>query len=155
MFKFRLQTILELRARNEERTAAQLADSRHRADEARAEKRSVEDALSAGLARIASIRGAPSPVGEMRSRAYVLAQLDERVARASVSVARAEETVRKDQEEYTLAFRERRVLDRLRERREEEWRAEEERTELTAMDGVALARFTSAATSAAAQEEAS
>jgi len=45
------------------------------------------------------------------------------------------------QEALTAAFKDRRVLDRLRERHEETYRATAEQTDRRAMDDIALSRF--------------
>jgi flagellar FliJ protein len=141
MFRFRLQRVLDLRAQTEQKAAGALADARVKAQQARGDKQALEDRLAQGFARIAGGDDGPRSVGEMRNRCLVVDQLGRRVVRAGEEVAQADAAVRKTTDDFTAAFRDRRVLDRLRERRLGEWRAEETRTDLVRMDGVALARF--------------
>jgi flagellar FliJ protein len=150
-FKFRLQKVLDLRAEKEQDAATQLARSRQLAENARAEKSALESSLSEGFAGIATAAG--RTVGEMRSRAYALALLDQRIAQAEQAIVRAEAEVAQRTAEYSLAFRDRRILDRLKDKHLEEWRAEETRTDLMTMDGIALGRFVTNGRAAPAKEE--
>ncbi len=137
MFKFRLQRVLELREKKEQEVATALAEARDRAELAR---RAVDD-----LARVrdASARpdGGARSVGELRQAAFVLEQLDRRIALAAIAAAERDADVARRQAELNLAFQDRRVLDRLKERHLDAWRANEVAIDRQTMDAIALTRF--------------
>jgi flagellar protein FliJ len=145
MFRFSLQRVLDLRAQTEQKAATHLAQAQHRLQQANEQKAEIEDVLAQGIARLTAAVALPRTVGEMRSHCYVLTQLDERLARAENGIRNAEVEQEQRQQEFTLAFRDRRVLDRLKEKHLEAWREEETRADLAAMDGIALSRFTARA----------
>jgi flagellar protein FliJ len=141
MFKFPLQRILDLKAKREEEVARKLAAAQAQADA----KRQVRDSLAAahedGRAQIAGNPGDSRTVGEIQSLAFVLARLEQHIASADSDTAAAEAAVQKVHGELTVALQERRVLDRLRERRLEAHTAAASQKDLQTMDAVALARF--------------
>lgn len=141
MFQFRLQRILDLRARREEEAATRLADARTRAEEARSAQASLERVLAEGREQLAEAHGTRRTVGELRTLALALESVGLRVAEAERAADAAEAGVERTQAELTEAFRERRVLDRLRDRHREAWRSGEAQLDRATMDGVALARF--------------
>lgn len=143
-FSFRLQRVLELREKKEQAAAAQAAAARTQADAAKAAREALETIRAAGRERMHEAHGRmtqlPS-VGELRQMGVVLEALDTRVAQASTTHAAAEQTARAAQEQLAAAFRERRVLDRLKEKQQVAWQAEAIRQDLADMDGIALTRF--------------
>ena len=142
MFKFPLQRILDLRARREEEIARQLVAARATAEESRLVRDALLAVHAAGQDCLAGEQAATPTVGEMRSLQFALAQLGERVMAADERSREAEEAERKVTQELTQAAQDRQVLDRLRARREEGWRAEESARDLALMDSIALTRFT-------------
>jgi flagellar export protein FliJ len=143
MFKFRLQRVLDLRERKERDAATALVTAEEHADGARQERARLELARQELAAR-----GTPRPatqarsVGELRNIGFLLERLDERVAVAATEAAAAEAAVAERRGELQLAFRDRRTLDRLKERHLEGYRAAEAAADRTLMDEIALTRFT-------------
>ncbi|HEY8310511.1 MAG TPA: flagellar FliJ family protein, partial [Gemmatimonadaceae bacterium] len=78
---------------------------------------------------------------ELTNLAFILQQLDGQISSANQVVSAANEAVSEVQEALTTAFKNRRVLDRLRERHEETYRVTSEQTDRRAMDDIALSRF--------------
>jgi flagellar FliJ protein len=143
MFRFRLQRVLDLRERKERDAASALVSAREQAERAREEQERLTAAREA-LAAQATAGGAPQnapSIGVLRTLHYLLGRLDERVASAATEMTTAEHEVAQRQDELTAAFRDRRTLDRLRERHEESWRAAEAAADRQRMDEIALTRF--------------
>lgn len=143
-FSFRLQRVLELREKKEQAMASQAAAARAQADAARAAREALEHVRAAGRERMQEVhvREAQLPsVGELQQMGLVLEALDTRVAQASTTHAAAEQAARAAQEQLAAAFRDRRVLDRLKEKQQHAWKAEAVRQDLATMDGIALTRF--------------
>ena len=149
MFRFRLQSVLELRQAVEKESAATLSQARVKADAARDERTKLQDALMQNIARLHG-QGAAS-VGEMRARSDAVTRLEARVRNAAEQVDEAETAVLESDIAFQAAFRERHVLDRLKDRYSLLWRLAASKGELSEMDGIALARF-AASTSAPGEE---
>lgn len=139
MFRFRLQQVLDLREKQERHLATQLAAAlgaeqvaRDALDNLRAEREAGSD--GAGRAQSRS-------VGELTNLAFILQQLDGQITNANQIVSAANDAVSEVQEALTTAFKNRRVLDRLRERHEETYRVTADQTDRRAMDDIALSRF--------------
>ena len=139
MFRFRLQQVLDLREKQERHLATQLAAALGAEREAkdalnglRAEREAGSDAVKEGQSH---------SVGELANLAFMMQQLDDRIAGANDTVSAANNSVSQVQEALTAAFKDRRVLDRLRERHEETYRATAEQTDRRAMDDITLSRF--------------
>jgi flagellar FliJ protein len=141
MFRFRLQRVLDLRARKERDAATALAAAQAAADAAREAERRLHDARAELAARAAPETSAPS-VGALRYRSFLLERLDEQVAGAAEAAATAAGAVAEREDALRAAFRDRRTLDRLRERHEGAWRAGEIALDRAQMDEIALTRFT-------------
>jgi flagellar FliJ protein len=139
MFRFPLQRILDLKAKREEEIARELAAARTAADEAKRAHDTLAAAHDAGRQQLAS-RPAPT-VGEMRTLSIVLGHLQEHVAAAALENAAAEAAVAQVHSQLTTALQERRVLDKLRERRLEAHQAEAAAKDRQTMDAIALTRF--------------
>jgi flagellar export protein FliJ len=91
-------------------------------------------------------------VGEFRNRSVVVASLSARVVTAAEQVDAAAVEVSESSEAYQAAFRDRSVLDRLRERYRLLWQQAEARGDLSEMDRIALARFGTPSSSPAEPE---
>ncbi len=140
MFKFQLQRLLDLRARREQELARQLAAARGEAHRATERRDALEDLRLASAAELAA-RAESTSVGELMSLGMTLTQLGEQVDMASEAVTAANHQVAQQGDVLNDAVRDRRVLDRLRDRREDEFRLDERQRERDAMDAVALGRF--------------
>jgi flagellar FliJ protein len=139
MFRFRLQQVLDLREKQERSLASQLATAigaEREAKEALDGLRAKRDAGSDGVQS-----GKSHSVGELANLAYMMQQLDDRIAGANDVVCAANDSVSQVKEAFNAAFKDRRVLDRLRERHEETYRVTAEQTDRRTMDDIALSRF--------------
>jgi flagellar FliJ protein len=158
MFRFRLQRVLDLRERKERDAATALVAAEEQAEVARAEQESLlaarqvlaHHALANPAAPNELTGDAESPtgdvsVGALRTLQFLLGRLDERVEAAASAALSAEHAVTQKQDELRSAFRDRRALDRLRERDLESWKAAESAADRNLMDDIALARFTQGA----------
>jgi flagellar FliJ protein len=148
MFKFRLQRVLDLRERKERDAATALVSAEDAADGARQEQARLELARQELAARrTPDTPAATLSVGELRNIGFLLERLDERVAVAQSAAAAAEAVVEERRGELQVAFRDRRTLDRLRERHLEGYRSAEAAADRQLMDEIALTRFTQGGTS--------
>jgi flagellar protein FliJ len=144
MKKFTLQRVLELKERREQASAVRLAEARTAAEAAREGQALVERLrVAGGAAGVAA--GGRRTVGQLQNASYLMQRLDQRIDDARLVVQAAEARVHTCFAEFALASRERRVLDRLRERKLDELQAAEMEMEQKTMDDVALSRFTRAA----------
>ncbi|SRR5665213_1319085 len=139
MFRFRLQQVLDIREEQERHLATQLAA-------ALGAEQAAKDALDGLRAeREAGAEGAQDgqshSVGELTNLAFIMQQLDGQITDANDIVSAANNSVSQVKEALTAAFKDRRVLDRLRERHEETYRVTAEQTDRRAMDDIALSRF--------------
>lgn len=139
MFRFRLQQVLDLRQKQERHLASQLAQAigaeqaaKEALDGLRAEREAGSESSPAGQSR---------SVGELANVAFIMQQLDGQIANANEIVCAANSSVSQVQEALTAAFKDRRVLDRLRERHEEDYRVTAEQSDRRTMDDIALSRF--------------
>ncbi|MES2358154.1 MAG: flagellar export protein FliJ [Gemmatimonadota bacterium] len=139
MFRFRLQQVLDLREKQERHLATQLAAALGAEREAKDALNGLRAERAAGSEAVKE--GESHSVGELANLAFMMQQLDDRIAGANDTVGAANNSVSQVQEALTAAFKDRRVLDRLRERHEETYRATAEQTDRRAMDDIALSRF--------------
>lgn len=138
-FKFRLQSVLELRERNERDAGVKLAEAENKVDEARMAKEALEAIREKGSTAM-HVAHAPT-IGQINTIGYVLEQLQHHIADAQTRVAAAEQVVTQARAELTSALQARRVLSRLRDKHFENWKAEDNAQEMKQMDEFALARF--------------
>lgn len=144
-FRFRLQRVLELREQAEQARARDAAAAHEAADAARREADAIATLRAAQRAALdAAARGAT--VGELQHLAYVVDELDGRLDAAAEQVAGAD--ARRDTADAALrdAARDRRVLDRLRDRHVERHHAALVLEDRTTMDEIALSQFARRAT---------
>ena len=141
LFKFPLQRILDLRAKRQDEIARQLAQARSDADTSRAARDELAEARMTGEMQISEAKAAGPTVGEIASRSFALTQLDQRIAVASDALKAAEAHVDKVHVELTGALQDKQVLDRLRLRMLDAYRATESNKDRTTMDAIALQRF--------------
>jgi flagellar protein FliJ len=139
MFRFRLQQVLDLREKQERHLATQLVAAVSAEQEARKALDGLQAERNAGAEGV--LDGQPHSVGELANLAFIMRQLDDRISGANDVVSAANDSVSEVKEALTAAFKDRRVLDRLRERHEETYRATAEQTDRRAMDDIALSRF--------------
>jgi flagellar FliJ protein len=142
-FKFRLQRVLDMRSQSEQEAAGRLAHAQSEAEAARLACAALEEVRAAGSVALAGAGVAPTSVAHLRAVGMVLEQLDRHIEVADQAAGVAERQAELSLTEYRDAFRDRRVLDRLRERHLESWTVEAGQRDRAAMDEIALTRFTS------------
>lgn len=136
---FRLERLLELKAKHEEAMAIRLGIAEaaaRRERDAEAALRAVRDAgrddlLPAGVSRVGTLR----TIGELLDR------VDDRLDQQAQRVVAADRTVHDAQRQLVVAHQERRVLDRLREKHDERVRRDAAQDDQKTMDDIAVARF--------------
>ena len=138
VFDFSLQKVLELRERQEEQSARELAEARQEAHEARQLHTDLQAARDAGRARMARANWVGRAVGHLRNLVDAVGRVDSHVAAAGTECGQAEEQVEESIEAVRKAARERKIIDRLRERRWHQWRIEQAGNERKTMDEFAL-----------------
>lgn len=141
-FTFRLQQVLDLRARAEQSAAARVAVAAERAQLARDAHEALAAVRAAGAREIQRAHSHAPTVGQLANLAFVLDRLDSQLDDSMSRVQDAESGVATAQGDLNAAFQARRVIDRLRERQHEEWRVDVAQADRRTMDEIALARFT-------------
>ncbi|MEO7360179.1 MAG: flagellar export protein FliJ, partial [Gemmatimonadaceae bacterium] len=142
MFKFRLQRVLELRAKSEEAKAIQLARAEESASIARSERDQLQMLRTESRAQITTANSSAPTVGHLHHLGFVLNALDHRLVQASQTVSTAEGVVSEARVSLELAARDRRVLDRLKDKHSDVHRAGEAHRDRVQMDEIALSLFT-------------
>jgi flagellar FliJ protein len=141
MFKFRLQRVLELRAEAEQAKARALAEAHTAAESARATLDTLASLHQSSRAQVHAAHTQEPRVGHLHQLSVVLQSIEARIETAADVVETTERVVAGAQNELELAARDRRVLDRLKERHADAWRATEAHKDRLLMDEIALARF--------------
>ncbi|MCA0375368.1 MAG: flagellar export protein FliJ [Gemmatimonadetes bacterium] len=141
MFKFRLQRILELRAQKEQAEARALAAARVTAEQAVAAQAELAALRADSQAQLHAATGETTRIGHLTQLGHALAALDVRVDQAGEVVQQADAEVLVAAGRLELAARDRRVLDRLKGRHEDVYRADAAQRDRVAMDEIALQRF--------------
>jgi len=137
---FRLQRLLELKAKHEQALAAQLGQAEHQAREERAIHDALEAVRRASVHDMFAAHG-ERRVGDLRPLEALLDHVDQQLDAQAARVADAERTVDEAQRALAAAHREKRVLDRLREKHDDRSRAEEVQADQRRTDDIAMARF--------------
>ncbi len=141
MFRFRLQRVLELRQEAEQVASRTLGLARDAADEARRAQDALADLHETSRREIGATQQREPRIGHLQQLGVVLQSLETRLESAVEQVQVADGVVADAQSKLELAARDRRVLDRLKERHLTVWRAEEAQKDRLQMDEIALARF--------------
>lgn len=141
MFRFRLQRVLELRQEAEQAASRSLATARDAADTARRAQAELATLHETSRQEIGATQQRQPRVGHLQQLGVVLQSLETRLDSAVEQVSAANGVVAEAQTQLELAARDRRVLDRLKERHATVWRAEEAQKDRLHMDEIALARF--------------
>jgi flagellar protein FliJ len=140
-FNFRLQKVLELRERVEQVAAVRVAAAAERAQSARDAHEALAAVRAAGAEEIQRAHAHAPTVGQLSNLAFLLDRLDAHVDVSASEVQAADQVVEHAQGELNLAFQARRVIDRLKERQQEEWRVDVTQADQRTMDELALARY--------------
>ncbi len=139
MFRFRLQKVLDLREERERTIASELANAlgAEREAQSRLDGLRAERTANAEDAHKEPCRS----VGELANLALLMQRLDGEIDNASDAVTEAGMTVSEVKEALAGAYKDRRVLDRLKERHEESHKADEDQSDRKNMDDIALTRY--------------
>jgi len=140
IFHFSLAPLLDVRKNQERDRARNLAQARQESESARRAKEDLLEIHRAGRSRLAEAHRSGGPVGVLKNMELLLERMGDRVQAADQVVKEADLALTESVRDYTEAVRERTSLDRLRERRMEEWRVEEGRKEQKEIDEIALTR---------------
>ncbi len=143
-FTFRLQRLLDLRHKKEQEVAGVVAVARATAEDAAHQQQDLSERRDATRQEMLPARGQTVRVGELHEVAIFVQALDARVSDAKLVTIAAERSVQEKVIELGAAMRDRRILDRLKGRRTEEWRVEDARQERDVMDAIARDRYTDA-----------
>lgn len=154
MFTFRLQRILELREQAEKAKARALAGARDVSDAAHRAKDDIATLRDQSKAQISQTTNGGPRIGHLQQLGFVLDSLDTRVILAADAAKLADEDVQKAQALLEDAARDRRVLDRLKARHSETYRAAAAHQDRVQMDEIALAQFSRKALANAADDAA-
>lgn len=141
MFTFRLQRILELREQAEKAKAQALVAAQDVADSAREQRDALADVQTQSRHTLERAQTSAPRIGHLQQLGYVLQSLDARLESADEVVDAADTQVTSARELLEVAARDRRALDRLKERHAEVWRSGETQKDRLGMDEIALARF--------------
>lgn len=139
MAAFSLQRLLELKKRREEMMGAELAAARAAEERARRSESEIRELRAA--AAHGRLGGHTVTVGQLQNSSLVVESLDRQLDQASEEVRAARRRVNDCLLDFRTAFQERRVLDRLKEKKMEEAATEEIRLDQSTMDEIALTRF--------------
>jgi len=141
MFRFRLQRVLDLRQEAEQAASRTLGIARDAADAARRAQDELANVHESSREQIGATQQREPRIGHLRQLGVALQSLETRLESAVEQVQAADGVVAEAQSKLELAARDRRVLDRLKERHLTVWRAEEAQKDRLQMDEIALARF--------------
>jgi flagellar FliJ protein len=133
-FRFRLERILRLRTQEEQARAAELGAARReeqaqrdRLDRAQQRLGRIGEQLAAGVSNVVA-------AGALHNLGLTVSAAADEIERASESHSEAELRLQTEEDRFGAARRDRRVVERLRERRKEGWLTESSRQEQREMD---------------------
>lgn len=152
MFKFRLQRVLEMRQQTEQDAATRLAEARNGEEAALVERLRLEAARDEGIEHAASSAALQPKIGQLQNLRFLVDRLNDEIAAAQVEVDAAAAQVQEKLDDYSTAFRDRHMIDKLREKALATHRTEEAQADRKVMDSVALARFIRSRGAAQAKE---
>lgn len=138
-FRFHLLPLLDHRKEQEKDRAAELARARAAEDDARSREEALAQLEDAGRSRL-RVEHAGGPVGHLLNLELLLERVVEEVQGAREAREEASRQVARSLGDYTEAAVERRSLERLRERMEQEWQVDSGRREQKTLDEVAAVR---------------
>lgn len=139
--RFSLQRILELKERKEQAVAIRLADARTAAERARELEEEIDRLKQDSIERRMGAPGAGATVGQLQNTSFVIEKLEQQLTEARTAVRQADVQVNAVLAEFSIATRERQVLDRLKEKKREAAMLEAADADRKTMDDIALSRF--------------
>jgi flagellar FliJ protein len=139
-FVFGLARVLRLRAGIERERARDLGRVVREAEARREEAERAAERLARCGEQVSPGAGGVAPAGVLHNLRLSVDAAAGVLERATASHAEAEQAVAREQERFREARREKEVLERLRERRREDWRQEVSRGEQKELDEIARNR---------------
>ena len=139
-FRFRLGKVLDLRKQMEKEKARTVAEARRRSDQAEEARETLFEIQQAGRAKVVEAHRVGGSIGHFQNMELVLEAMEGHLDRAEEDCRDADKSLVESLKQHTEAFKERRTLDHLRNRRMEEWKTEEIRREQKDMDELAIIR---------------
>lgn len=139
-FPFRLDRLLDLRARKERQQAEVLGRALREQVARREALEQAQERLGEAREQAAPGPGRVSPAGTLHNLGLTVAAAVDQRDVAAASQVEAEATLAAERERYEATQRDRRVIERLREKRFEDWTREEGRKEQQELDGLAIDR---------------
>jgi flagellar export protein FliJ len=109
-----------------------LSRARSGEDDAKQKCSDLEDAREHNVQRVASIQGATPTVGQLQNLRFLVERLNDQIEQAYDDVDAAAQNVNKCMADFTHAFQERKVLDRLRTRAHDGWVSDENKADRAA-----------------------
>jgi flagellar protein FliJ len=137
---FRLERLLELKAKHEEAMAIRLGAAERDARAERESQAALEQLQATGRSGLLGPSGLRR-VGDLRPLAELLDRVGDRLDVQVQRVRAADRSVHEAQQRLVVAHQERRVLDRLREKHDDRVRLESAQADQKTMDDIAVARF--------------
>lgn len=139
-FRFPLEKVLELRLQEEQRQARIVADARRDANAARQAVQDLEALRKAGRERLTTAHSSGRSVGQLQNLEWVLNRMETELETAHDKARDADREVSARMREFQKAVQDRQSLDRLKDRRRDEWAADQRSREQKTMDEMALTR---------------
>lgn len=134
MTPFPLQTVLDVRKRQEERTLMEFVEEMRRLKEERERLGGLERQVSEALGRLRDLQEKTVEVMEMEMHLVHIRNCRRLVREQQSLVEQREDEVRARRERLVQAMKERKVMETLRDRHEAEQKKEEDTREQAAMD---------------------
>ncbi|MGD9570747.1 MAG: flagellar export protein FliJ [Thermoleophilia bacterium] len=139
-FRFRLEQVLDHRARREDLARQELAQAMSAVAAQQARAVAAEEAVQTGLERLRALMDGPAELDRLRAGHEELAFARQRAAHERGMVGRLEVVADERRADLVKASQDREALTQLRARHEERHRLEELRIEAVAMDELAMRR---------------
>jgi flagellar FliJ protein len=133
-FHFPLERLLSLRERRENDVSKALGAARNAETELRTTRALTARERDAARSALLPAPGTHTDVASLRNNAILVERLDQRLRAIDDGIAKAEAESTRLHAALLVCVRDRRVLERLRERRHAEWRVEVDRREREVMD---------------------
>lgn len=142
-FRFRLERVRELREHAEDRAREDLASSLGAQLRGQAMLQAAAEEVGAAQAqrRDSALAGLPLPAGDLQSHQLWVERLQRQRADAELAVERAAAEVDARRSQLVEARQRREALERLKQRRRDEHRAQAERIEGAFLDEIALTSY--------------
>lgn len=135
-FIFRLERLFQLRAKVERQRAQDLARAVHEEQERRAALAKAAERLDRSREALATGAGEISTAGALRNRNLAVDAAARQVDAAAGAHRAAIDHVASEERQFGAARMERRIVERLREKRRDAWDLEASRREQSEIDGI-------------------